>query len=63
MIYRENQLRIFKNVKRREWLRQNRLREPFIKQWQQRLKKYFIDLGDNLKEDYSYGSNILVNIE
>jgi uncharacterized protein with gpF-like domain len=62
MIYRENQLRIFKNVKRREWLRQNRLREPFIKQWQQRLKKYFIDLGDNLKEDYSYGSNILVNI-
>ena len=62
MIYRENQLRIFKNVKRREWLRQNRLREPFIKQWQQRLKKYFIDLGDNLKEDYPYGSNILVNI-
>ena len=62
MIYRENQLRIFKNVKSREWLRQNRMREPFIKQWRQRLKKYFTDLGNDLKEDYAYGSSTLVNI-
>ena len=51
MIYRESQLRIFKNVQRREWLRQNRLREPFIRQWRQRLNGYFINLGISLKED------------
>ena len=62
MIYRESQLRIFKNVQRREWLRQNRLREPFIRQWRQRLKGYFINLGNSLKEDYAYGSNVLVDL-
>ena len=36
MIYRDSQLRIFKNVQRREWLKQNRLREPFIRQWKQK---------------------------
>tara|TARA_R100000479_G_C6386990_1_gene203396 strand:- start:979 stop:1752 length:774 start_codon:yes stop_codon:yes gene_type:complete len=62
MIYRDSQLRIFKNVQRREWLKQNRLREPFIRQWKQRLTKYFTDLGNDLKEDFAYGSNTLVDL-
>ena len=62
MIYRDSQLRIFKNVQKREWLKQNRLREPFIRQWRQRLKKYFNDLGNDLKEDFAYGSNTLVDL-
>ena len=45
MIFNARQLKIFKNVKRREWFRQNRLREPYIKQFTGRLKNYFKILG------------------
>ena len=56
MIYSPKQLKIFRNVKKREWLKQNRLREPFIRQFTSRLKNYFTNLGNGLKEDFAYGS-------
>lgn len=62
MIYNERQLKIFKNVKRREWVRQNRLREPYIKQFTGRLKNYFNRLGNGLAEDFSFGSTIMLEI-
>lgn len=62
MIYNERQLKIFKNVKRREWVRQNRLREPYIKQFTARLKNYFNKLGNGLAEDFSFGSTIMLEI-
>ena len=62
MIYNERQLKIFKNVKRREWVRQNRLREPYIKQFTGRLKNYFNKLGNGLAEDFSFGSTIMLEI-
>jgi len=62
MIFNSRQLKIFRNVKKREWLRQNRLREPFIRQFTGRLKNYFNELGNGLKEDFAYGSTVLVQI-
>jgi len=62
MIYNARQLKIFKNVKRREWTRQNRLREPYIKQFTGRLKNYFNNLGNGLAEDFSFGSTIMLEI-
>jgi len=62
MIYNARQLKIFKNVKRREWTRQNRLREPYIKQFTGRLKNYFNKLGNGLAEDFSFGSTIMLEI-
>ena len=52
MIYNKRQLKIFKDVKNREWHRQNRLREPFIRQFTSRLKNYFNNLGNELREDF-----------
>ena len=62
MIFNERQLKIFKDVKKREWLRQNRLREPFIKQFTSRLKNYFNKLGNDLREDFQYGSTTMIQI-
>lgn len=62
MIYNKRQLKIFKDVKRREWHRQNRLREPFIRQFTSRLKNYFNNLGNGLREDFQYGSTVMVQI-
>ena len=50
------------NVKKREWLKQNRLREPFIRQFTSRLKNYFTNLGNGLKEDFAYCSTIMIQI-
>ena len=43
MIFNERQIRFFgaKQVAEREWHRQNRLREPFIRQYEARLKTYY----------------------
>jgi uncharacterized protein with gpF-like domain len=62
MIFNERQLKIFKDVKKREWVRQNRLREPFIKQFTSRLKNYFNKLGNDLREDFQYGSTTMIQI-
>ena len=62
MIYNSRQLKIFKNVKRREWVRQNRLREPYIKQFTGRLKNYFTILGNGLGDDFRFGSSIMLQI-
>ena len=62
MIYSPKQLKIFRNVKKREWLKQNRLREPFIRQFTSRLKNYFTNLGNGLKEDFAYGSTVMIQI-
>ena len=62
MIFNARQLKIFKNVKRREWFRQNRLREPYIKQFTGRLKNYFRILGNDLGDDFRFGSTIMLDI-
>ena len=62
MIYSPKQLKIFRNVKKREWLKQNRLREPFIRQFTSRLKNYFTNLSNGLKEDFAYGSTVMIQI-
>ena len=41
MIFNKRQLMTFKQVRERTWYAQNRLREPYIKQFTGRLKNYF----------------------
>jgi len=62
MIYNIKQRDIFRNLPYWEWTRQNRLRNPLIRQFRARLKKYFFDLGDQLYEDYKYTSTLLMDI-
>ena len=47
MFLNQKQVELFgvKKVAEREWHRQNRLREPFIKQWELRLKSYYKNLS------------------
>ena len=48
MFLNQKQVELFgvKKVAEREWHRQNRLREPFIKQWELRLKSYYKNLSN-----------------
>ena len=63
MIYNQRQLKIFKDVKKRTWLAQNRLREPYIKQFQNVLKNFFNTFGKKVKIAYSNRSLIELDIE
>lgn len=62
MIFNKRQLKIFKNVKEREWHRQNRLREPFIKQFQARLKSYYNGMAKDVINAYETRSNLQINL-
>ena len=63
MIYNQRQLKIFKDVKKRTWLAQNRLREPYIKQFQNVLKNFFNTFGKKVKIAYSNRSLIELDVE
>ena len=62
MIFNKRQLKIFKNVKEREWHRQNRLREPFIKQFQARLKTYYNAMARDVINAFETRSNLQINL-
>ena len=51
MFLNQKQVELFgvKKVAERECHRQNRLREPFIKQWELRLKSYYKNLSKDPK--------------
>ena len=63
MIYNQRQLKIFKDVRKRTWLAQNRLREPYIKQFRNVLKNFFNNMGKKVKIAYSNRSLIELDIE
>ena len=63
MIYNQRQLKIFKDVKKRTWLAQNRLREPLRKQFQNVLKNFFNTFGKKVKTAYSNRSLIELDVE
>ena len=65
MIVSERQVKLFgiKKVAEREWHRQNRLREPYIKNWRNILKIFFNKFADKVKIAYSNRSQIELDIE
>jgi uncharacterized protein with gpF-like domain len=58
MIFSKKQLRIFKDAKQRTWYAQNRLREPYIKQFRNVLKNHFVRMSNTIKNAYSNRSLI-----
>jgi len=63
MIYNARQLKIFKDVKKRTWYAQNRLRESYRKQFRNVLKNFFNTLASGVKISYSNRSLIELDIE
>ena len=63
MIYNQRQLKIFKDVRKRTWLAQNRLREPYRKQFQNVLRNFFNTFAKKIKTAYSDRSLIQLDIE
>ena len=65
MIFNDRQIRFFgaKQVAEREWHRQNRLREPFIRQYEARLKSYYNKMATEVFEAYNTGSTTILNIK
>ena len=53
----------FKQVRERTWYAQNRLREPYIKNWRNILKIFFNKFADKVKIAYSNRSQIELDIE
>ena len=58
MFLNQKQVELFgvKKVAEREWHRQNRLREPFIKQWELRLKSYYKNLSKEIFDTWQTGN-------
>ena len=63
MIFNKRQLMTFKQVRERTWYAQNRLREPYIKNWRNILKIFFNKFADKVKIAYSNRSQIELDIE
>ena len=65
MFLSQKQVNLFgvKNVAEREWHRQNRLREPFIKQWELRLKSYYRNLSKEIFDTWQTGSFFLISLD
>ena len=61
MIYRESQRRIFKDIGRREWIRQNNLRKPYENEFRVALKRYYTDLGNDIYKDYIMDSQLTID--
>ena len=61
MIYNARQLKIFKDVKKRTWYAQNRLRESYRKQFRNVLKNFFNTLASGVK--ISYGNRSLIELD
>ena len=65
MFLSQKQVNLFgvKKVAEREWHRQNRLREPFIKQWELRLKSYYKNLSKEIFDTWQTGSFFLISLD
>ena len=63
MIFNKRQLLTFKQVKERTWYAQNRLREPYRKNFRNVLKIFFNKFGNKVKIAYSNRSQIELDIE
>jgi len=61
MIYRESQRKIFKDIGRREWIRQNNLRKPYENEFRVALKRYYTDLGNDIYKDYIMDSQLTID--
>ena len=63
MIFNKRQLMVFKQARERTWYAQNRLREPYIKNWRNILKVFFNKFANKVKIAYSNRSQIELDIE
>ena len=65
MFFSKRQIQFFgaKQVAEREWHRQNRLREPFIRQYEARLKAYYDKMAVEVFEAYNTGSTTILNLK
>ena len=65
MFFSKRQIQFFgaKQVAEREWHRQNRLREPFIRQYEARLKTYYNKMASEVFEAYNTGSSTILNLK
>ena len=65
MFFSKRQIQFFgaKQVTEREWHRQNRLREPFIRQYEARLKQYYNKMAVEVFEAYNTGSTTILNLK
>jgi len=63
MIFNKRQLLTFKQVRERTWYAQNRLREPYRKNFRNVLKIFFNKFGNKVKIAYSNRSQIELDIE
>ncbi len=63
MIFNKRQLLTFKQVRERTWYAQNRLREPYRKNFRNVLKIFFNKFGNKVKIAYSNRSQIELDVE
>ena len=65
MIVSERQVKLFgvKKVAEREWHRQNRLREPFIKNFNRVMTNYYRNLANEINETWKTGSIFLISLD
>ena len=65
MIVSERQVKLFgiKKVAEREWYRQNRLREPFIKNFNSVMTNYYRNLANEINETWKTGSYFLISLD
>tara|TARA_Y100000592_G_scaffold15021_1_gene21859 strand:- start:263 stop:592 length:330 start_codon:yes stop_codon:yes gene_type:complete len=65
MIVSERQVKLFgiKKVAEREWYRQNRLREPFIKNFNRVMTNYYRNLANEINETWKTGSFFLISLD
>ena len=61
MIYTNSQTKIFKDIGRREWIRQNNLRKPYENEFRLALKRYYYDLGNQIYKDYIMDSQLTID--
>jgi uncharacterized protein with gpF-like domain len=63
MIFNKRQLLVFKQVRERTWYAQNRLREPYRKNFRNVLKIFFNSFANKVKIAYGNRSQIELDIE
>ena len=65
MIISERQVKLFgvKKVAEREWYRQNRLREPFIKNFNKVMTNYYRNLANEINNTWQTRSTFLIDLD